>query len=87
MPRLPRSASTPASTSVYWNLTPAQYLEVLVNAGLPATFADVLADSDAAAARGDLDGSSDMLGELIGRSPTSLSDAVASAPNTAVPAR
>ena len=71
----------------YWNLTPAQYREVLVNAGLPAGFADVLADSDAAAARGDLDGSSDTLRELIGRPPTSLSDAVATALNGAVPAR
>jgi NAD(P)H dehydrogenase (quinone) len=63
----------------YQDLPPATYAEVLVGAGVPGPFAEILADSDQAIARGDLDGSADVLASLIGRRPTPLSEAVASA--------
>lgn len=47
----------------------------------------MLVNFDLAAARGDLDGSSDVLRRLIGRPPTSLRDAVAAALQHAVPVR
>jgi NAD(P)H dehydrogenase (quinone) len=64
-------------TVKYSNLSPAEYREVLVRAGIPGDSAEMLVDFDRAAARGDLDDSSDVLRRLIGRPPTSLHDAVA----------
>jgi NAD(P)H dehydrogenase (quinone) len=64
---------------VYTNLPPHEYKRVLVAAGLPGAYADVLVDSDLGASRGELDGSSADLRRLIGRPPTSLRDAIAAA--------
>lgn len=72
---------------VYSALPPTQYRQALLGAGLPAPVADMLVNFDLAAARGDLDGSSDVLHRLIGRPPTSLRDAVAAALQHAVPVR
>jgi NAD(P)H dehydrogenase (quinone) len=72
---------------VYSDLTPAQYRDALIASGLPGDIADLLVDFDLAAARGDLDGASGDLQRLIGRSPTSLRDAIAGALSVAAPAR
>ena len=64
-------------TVLHSNLSPAEYREALVRAGIPGGVAEMLVDFDRAAARGDLDDSSDVLRRLIGRPPTSLHDAVA----------
>jgi NAD(P)H dehydrogenase (quinone) len=61
---------------VYTNLPPEQYKEALVGAGLPAAYADLLVDSDLAAADGELDSDSADLQRLIGRAPTTLRDAI-----------
>ena len=63
----------------YSNLTPEQYREALVGSGMPAAVAGLVADFDRAAAQGDLDGPSDDLRRLIGRAPTTLSNAIAAA--------
>jgi NAD(P)H dehydrogenase (quinone) len=64
-------------TVTYTDLPVEQYTQVLVAAGLPEPVAAVFADGDRGAAAGELlvDGSD--LEKLIGRAPTSLSDAVA----------
>jgi NAD(P)H dehydrogenase (quinone) len=64
---------------VYKNLPPDQYQSVLVQAGVPAPFAQVLADSDVGASRGELADSSGQLRRLIGRPTTTLQDAVSAA--------
>ncbi len=64
---------------VYQDLPEAQYQAALVQAGLPAGFAALLADSDAAAARGALFDDSHQLGQLIGRATTPLATTVAAA--------
>jgi NAD(P)H dehydrogenase (quinone) len=69
----------------YSDLTPGQYRDALVAAGLPGAVADLLVDFDLAAARGDLDGAPDDLRRLIGRSPTSLREAIASALDVTAP--
>ena len=61
---------------VYKNLPPEQYQGVLVGAGLPAGFAQVLVDSDLGAARGELNDSTGELSRLIGRPTTRLPDAL-----------
>jgi NAD(P)H dehydrogenase (quinone) len=45
-------------TISYTNLSPEQYKEVLVGAGYPGPYANILVDSDASASRSDLDGGS-----------------------------
>jgi len=52
---------------VYQNLPQAEFEGVLVSVGLPAGLAALLADSDAAAAKGALFDESGVLGRLIGR--------------------
>jgi NAD(P)H dehydrogenase (quinone) len=72
-----------ANTSVaYVNLPVAEYEQKLQSFGLPPFIAHLLADSDAAAARGFLDTSSGDLQRLIGRVTTSLADAVRAALST-----
>jgi NAD(P)H dehydrogenase (quinone) len=61
----------------YRDLPAAQYKEVLLGAGLPPPYAEVLADSDLGVARGELDGSSGDLRRLIGRATTPLAKAIA----------
>lgn len=70
----------------YSDLTPAEYRNALVTSGVPGDIADLLVDFDLAAARGDLEGASDDLRRLIGRSPTSLREAIANALPVTAPA-
>ncbi|MFI6211782.1 SDR family oxidoreductase [Nocardia brasiliensis] len=55
----------------YENLTEAQYLATLVQAGIPEEHAKVLADADSGLAAGALDVTSGHLQKLLGRSSTS----------------
>jgi NAD(P)H dehydrogenase (quinone) len=63
----------------YQDLPADQYAQVLVGAGVPAPFAEVLADSDLGLGRGELEVTSGDLSTLLGRPTTSLSEAVNSA--------
>jgi NAD(P)H dehydrogenase (quinone) len=63
----------------YNNLPAEDYAGVLAGAGVPAAFAEILADSDLGIARGDLLVSTGDLRKLIGRPTTSLAEAVRSA--------
>ena len=67
---------------VYRDMPVAEYAASLVGFGLPKLIADMLADSDAAIARGELDDRSGDLRKLIGRPTTPLRDAVAAALST-----
>ena len=71
-----RQAERPVA---YRNLTVPEYQAMLESAGLPASLAEVLADSDRGAAKGELDSDSRELHELIGRPTTSLREAVGAA--------
>jgi NAD(P)H dehydrogenase (quinone) len=61
----------------YQDLPAEQYTQILVGAGLPEAFAQVLAGSDVAITRGELFTTSTDLPDLIGRPTTPLADAVA----------
>ena len=63
----------------YHDLPFEEYKAALVGVGLPAAYAEALADSDVGIARGELDDRSGTLRRLIGRPTTSLADAVAAA--------
>lgn len=63
----------------YQDLPAEEYVKVLVGAGVPETFARLLADSDLGIARGELFTDSGHLSQLIGRPATPLVDAVAAA--------
>lgn len=65
------SAQT-SKTIPYINLPQADFEQALINAGLPAPLADVLADSDIGASQGGLFDDSKQLSRLIGRSTTPL---------------
>ncbi|MGW5522793.1 NAD(P)H-binding protein [Gordonia sp. NPDC003950] len=58
----------------YQDLPEADYAAGLEQAGIPAQFAAILADSDAGVARGDLDSDSTALHDLLGRPTTPLVD-------------
>ncbi|MFJ3790259.1 SDR family oxidoreductase [Kitasatospora sp. NPDC090091] len=60
-------------------VTPAEHREVLVGAGLPEGFAEVLVDVDAGIARGELAGTPGDLARLIGRPTVPLADSVRAA--------
>ena len=64
---------------VYNNLPPEAYAAALIGFGLPAPIAEMLADSDAQAARGELTSNSADLRTLIGHPTTTLADAVKAA--------
>ncbi|MFJ4711324.1 SDR family oxidoreductase [Streptomyces sp. NPDC088785] len=64
---------------VYRAVTPAENHAVLVGAGVPAPFADILVDVDTAIGRGLLARTDGDLARLIGRPTTPLADAVAEA--------
>ncbi|WP_035856738.1 SDR family oxidoreductase [Cryptosporangium arvum] len=66
-------------TVVYKNLAEAEYAETLTGFGVPAPFAAVLANADHGLSIGDLFVDSGDLHRLIGRAPTTLSEAVAAA--------
>ncbi|GJI98114.1 NAD(P)-dependent oxidoreductase [Duganella caerulea] len=63
----------------FHNLPQQDYREMLVSVGLPAPLADLIADSDAQAAKGALYDGSGTLGKLIGHPTISLADAVKAA--------
>ena len=63
----------------YKNLAQAEYARILTGFGLPEGLARAIADADAGASRGELDTRSHDLSMLIGRSTTSLREAVAAA--------
>ena len=64
---------------VYQDLTPVDYRNVLVGAGVPEPFADLLVDSSVGIGGGGLEDESGDLRRLIGRPTTPLADAVAAA--------
>lgn len=74
-------------TIVYTNLEPDAYLELLVNAGVPKPFAEILVDSDVHTANGALNDSTGDLRRLIGRPTTTLATAVADALKQTVPGK
>ena len=63
----------------FHNLPQQAYRDMLVEIGLPVPLAELIADSDAHAAKGALDDNSGTLGRLIGRPTISLADAVKAA--------
>lgn len=63
----------------YTNLPEAGYKAALLQAGLPEVFAQLLANSDSAAAQGALFDDSRVLSELIGRPTTPLAETIAEA--------
>ncbi|MFI5486721.1 SDR family oxidoreductase [Micromonospora echinaurantiaca] len=63
----------------YTDLPVEKYVEVLVGAGLPRGYAEVLADGDRAAAQGELHVEGDDLAKLIDREPTTLAEAIRAA--------
>ena len=64
---------------VYKDLPQADFKAALVGVGVPEGFADLLADSDAGAARGGLEDNGKQLSALIGRPTTRLQDGVKAA--------
>lgn len=64
---------------VYQNLSQEEYQAALLGIGLPEGFAVLLADSDAAAAKGALFDDGQQLSRLIGRGTTPIGDSVAAA--------
>ncbi|MBA1245481.1 SDR family oxidoreductase [Pseudomonas japonica] len=65
-----------AKPVVYQNLPQAEFEAVLISVGLPAGLAALLADSDAAAAKGALFDDSGVLGNLIGRATMPIVDSL-----------
>lgn len=63
----------------YTDLPPEQYQQILLGAGLPDFFAEVLVDADLKIAGGALAEVTPDLSKLIGRPATSLADAVSAA--------
>ena len=64
---------------VYKDLPQADFKAALVSVGVPEGFADLLADSDAGAAKGGLEDHGKQLSALIGRPTTTLADALKAA--------
>lgn len=62
---------------VYQNLPQAEFEKILVSVGLPAPLAELLADSDAAAAHGALFDDSRQLSQLIGRATVPVAQSLA----------
>jgi NAD(P)H dehydrogenase (quinone) len=60
----------------YKDMPAADFSKLLVSFGLPAAFAEILADSDVGIVRGDLYTDRDDLKKLLGRNPTSLEEVV-----------
>ncbi|MFJ2776434.1 MULTISPECIES: SDR family oxidoreductase [unclassified Kitasatospora] len=63
----------------YREVAPAEHLEVLVGAGLPQGFAEILVDVDAGIARGELAGTPGDLARLTGRPTVPLAESVSAA--------
>jgi len=64
---------------VYKDLPASDYAGILLGAGVPKAFAELLADSDVGIARGELDDTSGTLSALIGRPTARLAAAVTAA--------
>jgi len=80
MAELAAEVARQAGKPVVYNDMPAPaYSGALQGAGLPAAYAELLADSDLGIARGELDDRGGALHRLIGRPTTSLADAIAAA--------
>lgn len=71
-----RQSGTPVT---YRDLPVAEYAEMLAGFGLPAPMAEIVADSDRSLAAGDLFVDTGDLRRLIGRTPTTLADALTAA--------
>lgn len=67
-------------TVSYVNLPAGEYRELLVKVGLPAPFAEILADSDANIAKGELEIATGDLARLIGRAPETVEQVLARLP-------
>ncbi|MFD8082279.1 SDR family oxidoreductase [Kitasatospora sp. NPDC059722] len=82
---LPELAAELAAASgepvAHRDVTPAEHRGVLVGAGLPEGFAEVLVDVDAGIARGELAGTPGDLARLIGRPTVPLAESVRAALN------
>ncbi|MFE6738844.1 SDR family oxidoreductase [Streptomyces tubercidicus] len=63
----------------YRDLPPEQYVALLVEAGVPALGAQLVADADAGIARGELSATPGELSRLIGRPTTPIAEAIAEA--------
>ena len=74
-------AKQSGKTVVYNDLPQKQYKAVLIGLGLPEVFAELYADSDAAAAKGDLFDDSRQLSKLLGRPTTPIAQSVSAALN------
>ena len=72
-------ASQSGKPVTYTNLSPSAYVDMLVGVGLPQGFAEVLADSDRAAASGALEVPRTDLEKLLGRPATPLATAIRAA--------
>ncbi|MDO6784409.1 SDR family oxidoreductase [Neptunomonas phycophila] len=72
-------SETTGNTIQYQNLPEAEFAKVLVGAGLPEGFANILADSDAGAAKGALFDDSKQLSQLIGRKALPLVESIKAA--------
>lgn len=70
-------AAASGRTVTYTDLPADEYVATLVAAGVPAPFAEALADGDQGIARGALEDSSGTLSALIGRPTTTLVQALA----------
>ena len=79
MAELAGASPPPRQEVAYTDLPVEQYAAVLVGAGLPEPVAAVFADGDRGVADGELHVPGNDLERLIGRAPTSVSDAVAGA--------
>ncbi|MGO4382025.1 NmrA family NAD(P)-binding protein [Pseudoduganella sp. RAF19] len=65
--------------AAYQDLPQAEFKKVLLGLGVPEVYAELISDSDAAAAGGALDDNTRTLERLIGRAPRTLADAVKAA--------
>ena len=72
-------AEQSGQTVTYVDLPQAEYVAALESAGVPAAFAEILADSDRGVAAGDLYDASGCLSAVIGRPTTPLADVVKAA--------
>jgi NAD(P)H dehydrogenase (quinone) len=63
----------------YQAVSPEEYIGILAGAGLPEPYARIMADSEAAMARGELAGVNGELSRLIGRPATPIADTIAAA--------
>jgi NAD(P)H dehydrogenase (quinone) len=72
-------SSQAGKTVTYLPVSPEEYTGILVGAGVPEMYARIIADSEAAMARGELAGVSGELSRLIGRPATPIADTIAAA--------